>query len=190
MNEVEWVKHIAAAVSAQKLLSQDGLSLRTSLKLAYGCEIQSYGPEPVPQSISFETDLAIVEAIDESSWKPRVVVEAKLGSITTHDAITYSQKAAAHRAVHPYLRYGIMLGEREHHPLPGRLYRHGAQFDFMISFRGVDPDETEMAMFVELLQAEVLASRTLEKILYESRRRNRDHYTLLHRQLRVKKSAS
>lgn len=185
MNEVEWVKHIAAGVSAQEPFGRPAISIRTGLKLAYGCEIQSYGPEPVPQSISFETDLAIVEAIDETSWKPRVVVEAKLGSITTHDAITYSQKASSHRAVHPYLRYGIMLGNREHYPLPGRLYRHGAQFDFMISFRGHDPDEAEMAMFIELLQAEVTASRTLEKILYESRRRDRDHYTLLHRQLRV-----
>lgn len=163
MNEVTWVQHIASAVSAQQSFSQVGLSLRTGLKLAYGCEIQSYGPEPLPQSISFETDLAIIETIGEASWKPRVVVEAKLGSITTHDAITYSQKASSHRAVHPYLRYGIILGNREHYPLPGRLYRHGAQFDFMISFRGTDPDESEMAMFIELLQAEVTASRTLEK---------------------------
>ena len=37
-----------------------------------------------------------------------------------------------------------------------------------------------------LLQAEVAASRTLEKILYESRRKGRDHYTLLHRHLTVK----
>ncbi len=44
-------------------------------------------------------------------WKPRVVVEAKLGKVTTNDAITYSQKASTHRAVHPYLRYGIMLGD-------------------------------------------------------------------------------
>lgn len=83
-----------------------------------------------------QTDLSIVEHIDAERWTPRVVVEAKLGSVTTHDAITYSEKAATHRSVHPYLRYGIMLGEREHHPLPGRLYRHGAQFDFMVSFRG------------------------------------------------------
>ena len=89
------------------------------------------------------------------------------------------------KAVHPYLRYGIMLGNRQHHPLPGRLYRHGAQFDFMISFCGTEPTNDELTLFVKLLKAEVSASKTLEKILYESRRRARDHYTLLHRQLRV-----
>jgi hypothetical protein len=65
-------------------------------------------------------------------------------------------------------------------------YRTDSQFDFMISFRGIELVESEMAMFVEVLQAEVKASRTLEKILYESRRRGRDQYTLLHRQLELK----
>jgi hypothetical protein len=186
MTEAQWVERIATELRGLQWLNQEGFSLRTGLKVAYGCEIASYGSQPDPQTIAFETDLAIIESVGEDRWKPRVVVEAKLGSITTHDAITYSQKASAHRAVHPYLRYGIMLGDRKDHPLPGRLYRHGAQFDFMMSFRGTEPDESEMATFVEVLQAEAAASRTLEKILYESRRKDRDRYTLLHRQLKVK----
>jgi hypothetical protein len=185
MNESDWVQLIASQLKRSSLLADEALSLQTGLKLAYGCEILSYGPAPEPVDIRFETDLAITEATRADRWKPRVVIEAKLGSITTHDAITYSQKAATHRAVHPYLRYGIMLGNRQHHPLPGRLYRHGAQFDFMISFRGTEPTKDEITLFVELLKAEVSASKTLEKILYESRRRARDRYTLLHRQLRV-----
>jgi hypothetical protein len=188
MSEAEWVERIISELRALQWLNQDGLSLCTGRKIAYGCEILSYGAEPEPQSksISFETDLAVIETVNGNRWKPRVVIEAKLGSITTHDAITYSQKSASHRALHPYLRYGIMLGNRQDYPLPGRLYRHGAHFDFMISFGGIEPAESEMAMFVELLQEEVAASRTLEKILYENRRRGRDRYTLLHRQLKLK----
>jgi hypothetical protein len=186
MTEAEWVERIASKVKSLAWMEKDGLSVHTGRKVAYGCEILSYGPQFEPRSIEFETDLAVIETLGTDRWKPRVVVEAKIGSITTHGAITYSQKAAAHRAVHPYLRYGIMLGDRKHYPLPGRLYRHGAQFDFMMSFRGVEPDESEMAVFFEVLQAEVAASRTLEKILYENRRKDRDHYTLLHRQLKMK----
>jgi hypothetical protein len=173
MNEVEWVEQMALQLKSQPWLSQDGLAVQTGLKLAYGCEIVTYGSTIEPQVISFATDLAVTESSAER-WKPRVVVEAKLGSITTHDAITYSQKAAAHRAVHPYLRYGMMLGDRKQYPLPGRLYRHGAQFDFMISFRAETPTDIEMGMFVEVLKDEVAASRTLEKILYDSRKRGRD----------------
>ena len=54
--------------------------------------------------ISFATDPAFTEKLPNGRCKPRVVVEAKLGSITTHDAITYSQKAAVHRSV--ILTYG------------------------------------------------------------------------------------
>jgi len=43
----------------------------------------------------------------------------------------------------PYLRYGIFLGKRDHYPLPGRLFRHGAHFDFMLSWRGYEPDPSE-----------------------------------------------
>jgi hypothetical protein len=189
MSELEWVEQIAADLRSLPWLSRGELSVRTRLKVAYGCEIMTYGATPDPQTISFETDLAVVESLDGDRWKPRVVVEAKIGSITTHDAITYGHKATSHRSVHPYLRYGIMLGNREHYPLPGRLYRHGDRFDFMISFRGVEPTESEMTTFAELLQAEVEASRTLERILYESRRKDRDHYTLLHRKLIVKPDA-
>ena len=87
--------------------------------------------------------------------------------------------------MHPYLRYGVMLGRRNDHPLPGRLYRHGAQFDFMISFRAEQMTNKELSRFVELLRAEVAASRKLEEILYGTRKRDRSRYTLLHRQLRV-----
>lgn len=37
-----------------------------------------------------------------------------------------------------------MLGDRKHYPLPGRLYGHGAQFDFMISFVSTEPTGEEI----------------------------------------------
>jgi hypothetical protein len=185
MNEVEWVEHVAARLRKQSWLSKQQLCVQTGLKLAYGCEIATYGSTIDPRVIRFATDLALTETTPPERWKPRVVVEAKLGSITTHDAITYSQKAAVHRAVHPYLRYGVMLGNRKNHPLPGRLYRHGAQFDFMISFCSETPTGLEMSRLVDVLKGEVAASKTLEEIMYQSRKPGRRHYTLLHRQLRV-----
>lgn len=96
----------------------------------------------------------MIEENHDGSWKPRVVVEATVGSITTHDAITYSHKAANHKSVFPYLRYGIMLGNHQHHPLPGRLYRHGTQFDFMISFQRHDLTQKEREAFRDLLLEE------------------------------------
>lgn len=186
MNEKEWVELIAEKSRRSVVSHSEALRIETGLKLPYGYEILEYRQNPQPTAVKFQTDMAIVEDVGDGRWKPRVVLEAKVRSITTHDAITYSQKASAHRAVHPYLRYGVMLGNRGKYPLPGRLYRHGTQFDFMISFKGYEPTENEMVDFVRLLHMEIDASRALEKIIYESRRPDRDRYTVLHRRLELK----
>ncbi|GAB4286004.1 MAG: hypothetical protein Kow0081_4020 [Candidatus Dojkabacteria bacterium] len=67
-------------------------------------------------------------------------IEAKINSVTTHDAITYSQKAQTHKNVHSYLRYGILIGNRKDYALPGRLFRHGQHFDFMLSWKSFEGD--------------------------------------------------
>jgi len=185
LTEAEWVEQMAQDIRRARLGQTPSLSVQTGLRVPYGYEIRSYGEDLKPSSISFQTDLAIVETDERGQWKPRVVIEAKIRRINTHDCITYSHKAASHKAVHPYLRYGIMLGEREHYPLPGRLYRHGLNFDFMISFSSTKPTRAEKRRFLELLRAEIEASRAVEKIIYESRSKSRDHYTMLHRRLHL-----
>ena len=191
MTEKEWTESMAKCL--RDTLSETpyhACSIEVGRKIPYGFEIRSYanGDNPKPnvyryQTNQYETDLIILERESEGLWKPRVIVEAKKRSVTTHDAITYSQKALSHKTVHPYLRYGIMLGDRQHYPLPGRLYRHGAHFDFMISFVGSHPRKEEIDRFGEIICAEIDASRKLEKIIYESRQRDRDHYTILHKKL-------
>jgi len=55
----------------------------------------------------------------------------------------------------------------------------------MISFKACEPTEHETLQLARLLQDEAAASRTMEKIIYESRRKGRDHYTVLHRRLEL-----
>ena len=57
--------------------------------------------------------------------------------------------------------------------------------NFMASFQSFEPTDQELNAFVEVLMLEIDASRTLEKILYESRKSDRDRYTILHRKLVV-----
>ncbi len=182
MNEKQWTETIAAELREKFSRTRiRSCQIAVGRRIPYGFEIRSYeGDHPKPSVNLYETDLAILEPSNQH-WKPRVIVEAKTRPVTTHDAITYSQKALSHKTVHPYVRYGIMLGAD--HTLPGRLYRHGAHFDFMVSFAGERPTESEMARFANILRAEIDASRKLEKIIYENRRRDRDHYTILHKKL-------
>jgi hypothetical protein len=187
MNEKHWVALIVARLRPLLAERDHALQIVQGQKLPYTREVRRYraGKPLSHSSLSYETDILISEQIDESEWLPRLIIEAKIKSVTTHDAITYSQKAATHKAVHPYLRYGIILGRRQHHPLPGRLFRHGAHFDFMLSFADFEPARKELADLLALVLDEVTASRQLEEIIFNSRNPNRKRYTLLQRPLRL-----
>lgn len=185
MNEREWVKTIIGEIEKTLQKTDNSIFVIDGKKLSYTNDIQTYSND-VPdetESTGFETDILIYEQIDEYKWKPRVVIETKLGSVTTHDAITYSQKAQMHKFIHPYLRYGILIGKREAYPLPGRLFRHGQHFDFMLSWKKEKADGAEMKKLIAIIKDEITASRNLEEILFNSRIKSRKKYTVLHRPL-------
>ena len=187
MKEKEWVSTIIPEIEQSLQHDSDNLKVVAGRKLPYSNEILSYsGNKPDQQNyIAYETDILILEQVDEDNWKPRIIIETKINKVTTHDAITYSQKAQTHKYVHPYLRYGILIGNRKHYPLPGRLFRHGQHFDFMLSWKTYDADEKEWQQLIEILKDEVEASRALEEMIFKSRSRSRMKYTSLHKPLRL-----
>jgi len=187
MNEREWVKSIVGDIEKALRSVNPNLRATDGKKLPYSNEILTYtGDEPTNHNlISYETDILIYELLNEQEWKPRIIVEAKIDSVTTHDAITYSQKAQTHKNVHPYLRYGILIGNRKHYPLPGRLFRHGQHFDFMASWQGFSANKDEWNGLTKILKSEYEASVKLEEIIFNSRSRTREHFTLLHRPLKL-----
>ncbi len=189
MNEGEWVKSIIREMEKSLRLHNPNLRVTDGLRLPYASEILTYsGNEPLNQNyIGYQTDILIYEQLDETVWKPRIIVETKINSVTTHDAITYSQKAQTHKMVHPYLRYGILIGNRKDYPLPGRLFRHGQHFDFMLSWKTFKGEVSEWHTFIEILKSEYEASLILDEIIFNSRSRDRQKFTSLHRPLILKK---
>lgn len=187
MKENEWTKSICELLRQQDL--GENICIDVLKKIPYAFEI-SYFDEDWEVSeenfdkSSFETDMLIYE---KASGKiiPRVIVEAKIGTVTTHDAITYSHKAMYHKNVIPFVRYGIMLGARETYPLPGRLFRHGTNFDFLFSFVGYEPSEKEITAFVDMLKREIIYSRQIEEILSNSRSRGRKRYFMLQKEFHL-----
>jgi hypothetical protein len=165
--EKEWVEsvlrpqlHAALHAFGDPERPQWTVSVESGKKLTYAYEILQHsvdGPEQ-HQSAGYETDLLINDTLDVGKWIPRVVLECKKGGVTTHDALTYSAKAATHKHVHPYLRYGVLLGDFGA-ALPGRLIRHGAYFDFMAAWGSEEPIANEWSELVDLLKDEVAASQ-------------------------------
>lgn len=190
MNETQWAKTVQEMVSQFFAQKHPHLQILQGANLSYANEVLEYrGNERIiGKPIVYETDLLVVESTDSGSWKPRVVIECKIHNVSTHDAITYSEKAFAHKRVHPYLRYGILIGNRKHYPLPGRLFRHGLFFDFMASWVGFNSTEVERIDLLGILVDEVQSSRHLEGMLYESRSASRKRYVVLHKPLILKES--
>ena len=183
MRENEWTDSIKELLQAADF--EDNIYFDTLNKISYAQEILSYDLDfnkDKENTMLFETDLLAYEK--DKSIKPRIIIEAKVNNVSTHDAITYSYKAQTHKNVTPYLRYGIMMGNRKHYPLPGRLFRHGTNFDFMISFRDFVLSDEEKSAFIELVKKNFY-SQKIEEMIYESRYKNRKHYYILQKELRL-----
>ncbi|MHB1425357.1 MAG: hypothetical protein ACYC3I_19475 [Gemmataceae bacterium] len=189
-SEKEWVQSLHSRLNAEIVAFKDNewrLRIDAGMKLAYAYEILQYnskGPD-LRHNARYETDLLLYDARENGDWIPRVVIECKKGGVTTNDALTYSAKAETHKRVHPYLRYGILVGDFGT-TIPGRLIRHGAYFDFMMVWAVAEPTEAEWQDFVGVIHQEVKASRTLQSLLTENRSRGRPRFHLLHRPLCLK----
>lgn len=186
MTENEWTKSISNLLN--KELNDKELYVDVLKKIPYSQEILNYDEEWNPNYMEptrFETDLIIYEKKNDK-FIPRVIIESKLSSVSTHDAITYSTKAEKHKSITPFLRYGIMLGDREEYPLPGRLFRHGTNFDFMISFKTTKPSKKEKEAFIDLIKKEISYSKKLEEMLHNSRNKTRKRYFVVQKQLITK----
>ncbi|GBU28147.1 hypothetical protein R84B8_01705 [Treponema sp. R8-4-B8] len=185
MNENQWAESVKEYLSSIKF--SDNIKVDTLINIPYACEIVKYKLDFDPKpglNTSFETDLLIYEQTTDFI-KPRIIIEVKLSHVTTHDAIVYSYKAQNHKTITPFIRYGIIIGDRKHHPLPGRLFRHGMNFDFMMSFKKEEIDKDEKRVLKELIEKELRYSNQIEEMIYNSRSKNRKHYFVLQKELHL-----
>lgn len=182
MKETEWASQIARRLDKHF----PRLRVEAGKRLIYANEIREYEElQPHYKDMKYETDILLSQETKSGGWIPRVVIETKVTRISTHAAITYSQKSATHKQVHPYLRYGIFLGNRGTKALPGRLFRHGAHFDFMLSWKRFRSDDSEWKALTSIVRQEIAASKKLEKLIFDSRKRDRRKIFSFHKPLRT-----
>lgn len=114
--------------------------------------------KPVRGQSAFQSDLCVFERGAEGVELPRVVLEFKT-DLTTHDVLTYSAKAARHRTVYPYLRYGVVLAKPA--VVPRRFFTHNDALDFCIAVGGGVPEQV-----VALVQDELAASQRMQALVF------------------------
>jgi hypothetical protein len=125
------------------------------------------GEELVPKRgmSAYQTDICICEKVNGIDL-PRVAIEFK-GDITTHDVLTYSNKAGKHKQIYPWLRYGLIASKLE--SIPGRFFAHNENLDFFIAAKrhSVGPALSSLAR--TLIEKELKVSRILEEIHFADR---------------------
>lgn len=165
MDEKSYTKNLADELQP----SFPGYSLETGVSIFYSLYIDEDGNIPINQNekgepirgrgTGFEQDILLYERVaGQTSIVPRVAIEVKFGGVTTHDAIIYCEKARRLRNVYPYLRYGFLISDLP--SLPPRLFRIGADFDFIIRISN-PPLHEEQDQLIALLMEEIETSQKL-----------------------------
>jgi len=171
MKESEWADEICARLG--DALPKDKLNVACKYPVSYRGDIRKYDHDDKPVACfdTYQTDILISELLgSQGDWIPRVVIECKLGSVTTHDALTYSAKAETHKHLHKYLRYGMLVGNWGDQSVPWRLFQHGSHFDFMLVWSGTQATAAEWETTMDLMQKEIEASSEIEAILFPDRK--------------------
>jgi len=83
------IPFLTAAVKGEK-----NIKVGAGIELPYRNEIHEYRADGtecnITRTASYQTDILFSETTDDAgSWIPRLVIECKIGGVTTHDAITY-----------------------------------------------------------------------------------------------------
>jgi len=189
-NEKEWIEAIADRIRTEGQLEElNGIPVRvdTGARLPYTYEVLDLEAKGASENrtIDHQTDLLLYDQLDNGWWAPRVVIDCILGEVTPHDALTFSAKAARHKHVHYYLRYGVLIGGKNLFSVPGvRMFRHGDRFDFIASWSDEMASATEWALFIEILREEVRRSRLIQEVF--STNQDPTEYSIVHRQLSFK----
>lgn len=109
---------------------------------------------PKRGQLAFQTDILV-----KKGKIPLVVIELKVGSFSTHDVLTYSTKAIKHKEVYPYLRYGLVIGEKD--KVDKRFFTHNMGFDFAMALDNLNNAEE----LLEIIRTQLRASEDMLDIL-------------------------
>jgi|GEM_PF-913868 len=105
---------------------------------------------------AFQTDITVGEE-RSGGFLPLVVIEVKHKGrkhtgFTTHDVLAYSEKALKHKAIYPYVRYGLVDGGEDHIPL--KFFVHNVGLDFAVAVKDID-DRSERQLLVNTVKEQI-----------------------------------
>lgn len=172
--EDQWTLSICELL--KKELDNDKYECVCFERVPYSVTINGYKDNKEDISLmKYEVDLLIKEKRDNYSI-PRLIIESKYKKITTHDVITYSNKAKAHKKLYNGLRYGIMVGNSNEKNINSRLINHGDDFDFMFIFDAERPNDKEWNVFLDIVKRNLESADEIENVFNDGRKKDKKRY--------------
>ena len=165
MNEKEFMLKIRSKLE-ESLPSE--YKAEVSKKLLYKiivdeelCFYPSSPSSPKKGEYAFETDIAIVKGNI-----PLVIIEIKYGGFSTHDILTYSTKAVRHKEIYPYLRYGLLVGDKPN--ITSKFFQHNVGFDFAMAMKSIE-DTNSMALLKSIISDQFKCAELLLAIIKDKK---------------------
>lgn len=167
MNEIQFqdlmVELLNKKINTKKFIARRGKAILYELKVDEELNVVGNPKSPKRGSGAFETDVTIF-AKKGNVEVPFIVIEVK-EKLTSHDVITYSNKASRHKAVYPYLRYGLVSYGID--SIPKRFFKHNEHIDFFLAVKKYVKNKNHLRdILFELTKNEFLVFKNLQKILH------------------------
>ncbi len=117
----------------------------------------------------YAVDILIYRELKNDEKVPLVIIEGKIKGHSTHDVITYSEKARTHKSVFPHIQYGfIVLDAVDRNFMPLRYYLHSG-FDFEEIFPSSEDEishKNRINEFIEKLKNQIEMAEEKHRIFF------------------------
>lgn len=117
----------------------------------------------------YAVDILIYRELENDEKVPLVIIEGKIKGHSTHDVITYSEKARTHKSVFPHIQYGfIVLDASDSDFMPLRYYLHST-FDFEEIFPNSETSDEQTSRinsFIKQLETQIKIAERKHKIFF------------------------
>ena len=115
---------------------QEKYIVERKYNVCYMAKIIGYNNKGIPvfeeadgKKYKYQTDICIFK--EQDLLIPIIIIETKLRTYTTHDVITYCNKASDHKRFHNNLKYGfVVMDPKEKCFQQRRFFAHNDSFDF------------------------------------------------------------
>jgi len=172
MSESEFVGEVVQLLREQQILPEQYVVKRNA-NLYYQIIVDNYLrteanlQHPKRGHSAFQTDLCIFlkkRLVGQDIEVPKIVFEFKKNP-SSHDVITYSNKARRHKRIYPYLRYGLICYGIW--AIPKRFFIHNEGLDFC--FATAEEPKHWPDMLKRLIEEELAISNILESTIFEDK---------------------